>query len=319
MIILLTTASHTYTHDYVADQMPAVRQVSYPVFFGRRHLPKATYIFTDFDRLSFWQLELAAHVFRQIQAAGWCALNDPARVLHRLELLQRFKAEGLNSFSAWPASAASSVDAFPVFVRTQSAHRGNLTDLLHTPEALATAIESLINEGYPINDLMISEYCAEAQANGVFRKLSVYRVGARMIATPSVYESHWSAKYGELGAAGEAGYREDLNDIITGRYCDELESYFALAGVDYGRADFSVVNDQIEVYEINTNPHIEPSTQHPFSDRLRAFEHADEAYLQALHEIDTDGGGAKLKVELPKLLSERRRRVKLWPGYQWMP
>ena len=319
MIVFLTTGSHSYTHDYVADHLAPFYQIGYRSFFARRRLKQATYIFSDFDRLSFWQLELAASFYRQIKAAGWRVLNDPARALHRLELLQALKASELNSFSVWTASAVRTVNRYPVFLRTQSAHRGPLTDLLETPEALETALERLIVEGYPIHDLMICEYRAEPNADSVFRKLSVYRVGDRMIACPSVYEKHWSAKYGELGIAGEHAYRQDLDDIINGRYTADLKPYFDLANVEYGRADFGLVKGQVEVYEINTNPSIEPAKDHPFSDRVRAFQHSDEQYLTALADLDTGETKETIQVELPQQLAERPYRERLFPGYQWLP
>lgn len=319
MIVLLTTGSHTYTHDYVGEELAPFYQVSYRSFFSRRRLKQATYIFSDFDRLSFWQLELAAHFYRQLKAAGWRVLNDPARALHRLELLQRLKSKGLNSFSAWTASAAENVDRFPVFVRTQSAHRGNLTDLLHTPEQLSQAIDALTEQGYPIHDLMISEYCAEPNAEGVFRKLSVYRVGDQFVSAPSVYEKQWTAKLGDIGVAGGDGYRADLEDIQSGRFCPMLEPYFEAANIEYGRADFGLVNGKVEVYEINTNPSIEPATTHPFPDRVTAFQHSDKQLLSALADLDTQETKGTIKVELPKVLAERRRRERIWPGYQWTP
>lgn len=81
MIIFVTTCSHRYTNNAIAKVLPFVRQEVYPLLFARRSLPRATYIFTDFDRLNFWQLEYAAHVFRQLSAAGCRVLNDPAAAL----------------------------------------------------------------------------------------------------------------------------------------------------------------------------------------------------------------------------------------------
>ncbi len=319
MIILVTTGSHQYTHRYVSGRMPQFRLMSYPELFARRALKQATYIFSDFDRLSFWQLELAAHLFNQIKAEGWTVLNDPARVLHRLELLKRLKTAGLNSFSAWSGSELDEVDRFPVFIRTQAAHRGNLTDTLASKEELETAFDGLVREGYPVRDLMIAEYCAEPMREQVFRKLSVYKIADRLIATPSVYEGHWSAKYGELGAAGAEGYTQDLEDVSSNTFCAALAPCFDMAGIDYGRADFGLVGGKPEVYEINTNPMVEPSSRHPFEDRVTAFKLSDTAYFEGLGAIDTPSSKTKLKVSLPPLLAKRRRRVRFWPGYQWMP
>lgn len=319
MITLITTGSHTYTHRYVRKRMPAFRVMTYPELLMRRRLPAASYIFSDFDRLSFFQLELAAHVFRQLAAAGLRTLNDPARTLQRLDLLRRLHAEGVNSFKVWPASEADRVDRFPVFIRTIRAHRGVLTDLITTGPDLHTALEGLVEAGWPASDLMIAEYRAQPNADGVFRKLSSYKIGSALVATPSVHERHWAAKYGEMGAAGEDGYVADLQTVRDNPHSKALERAFALARIEYGRADFGLVDGRVEIYEINTNPMIEPATQHPFPERIEAFRIADERYFAALEAIDTPTGKDSVEISLPASLSRRRRRVRMMPGYQWMP
>ena len=84
-----------------------------------------------------------------------------------------------------------------MFVRTISAHRGNLTDLLHDPAALHTAVDGLVTQGYPLADLMVVEFRAEPIHGDTYRKLNVYRVGEQLVTAPSVHERSWTAKYGE--------------------------------------------------------------------------------------------------------------------------
>jgi len=319
MIVFVSTGSHTYTHRYVAAKVAGFRLMSYPEIFMRNRLPKATYIFSDFDRLSFFQLELAGHLYRQLAEAGCRVLNDPARALHRLELLQGLYRAQLNTFKAWSAAQVSEVDRFPVFIRKIRAHRGVLTDLIHDRGDLHAQLDRLLGAGMPVSDLMIAEYAAEPNADGVFRKLSVYKVGPTQIATPSVHERHWAAKYGELGAAGKEGYIKDLEMVRTNPFKDHLEKAFDLAKIDYGRVDFGILNGHPEVYEINTNPMIEPSTEHPFPERVEAFRLSDLAYLEALTALDTPHAKKRITVNLPDMLAARRRRTRLWPGYQWMP
>lgn len=319
MIVFVSTGSHTYTHRYVAAKLAGFKMMSYPEILARKRLPKATYIFSDFDRLSFFQLELAGHLYRQLAEAGCRVLNDPARALHRLELLQSLFRSQLNTYKAWTAAEVSEVDRFPVFIRKIRAHRGVLTELIHDRAALSAALDGLLVAGMPASDLMIAEYAAEPNADGVFRKLSVYKVGPAQIATPSVHERHWAAKYGEMGAAGKEGYTKDLETVRTNPFKDHLENVFALAKIDYGRVDFGIVNGRPEVYEINTNPMIEPTTRHPYPDRVEAFRLSDTAYLDALNALDTPRAKKPITVKLPDMLAERRRRTRLWPGYQWMP
>lgn len=320
MIHFISTFSHKYTHAQVAEKVPEFKQISYGRFFRQRRKSPGTYIFSDLDRLSFWQLEVAAHYYKQMKLSGWNVLNDPARVLNRFELLQTLKLDGLNSFSVWPAIAAREVDRYPVFLRTRSAHRGNLTDLITNERELITAVSRLNDEGYPMSDLMISEYRASPSSEGVFRKLSVHRIADTYVAMPSVHERHWSAKNGTLGAAGAEGYAADLADISSGRFCDVVAKRFEAANIDYGRADFGLVDGNVEVYEINTNPMMTFSSSHPFKTRVSAFNYARTGYLNAIRRLDTHSPDKKVCIPLPPLIAQHARRLRgLFPGYQWMP
>lgn len=318
MIVLVTTVTHRYTHVPVLADIPPLRRTTWPWLLARRQLPRATYIFTDFDRLSPWQVEVAAHVFRALKTGGARVLNDPARALKRLPLLQCLAREGINSFRAWPAYDLAAVDRFPVFVRTQAGHRGNLTPLLHDVGALGAAMDSLIAQGYPQSDLMISQYRAEPAYGDVFRKLSVYRLGDRTVAAPSVFERSWTAKEGEEGAGGADGYAQDLETVRTDPFGAAALRAFEAAHIDYGRADFGLVSGKPEFYEINTNPMMHPPRPHPFPDRVEATHLSKAAYVEAMCALDSAPGRA-IDVPLPAAMKVCRKRDRLMPGYQWMP
>ena len=319
MIIFVTTHSHRYTHHAIAKALPFVRQEVYPLLFARRSLPRATYIFSDLDRLNFWQLACAAHVYRQLSAAGCHVLNDPASALQRLPLLRRLHRAGINSFSAWPADEPEAVDRFPVFIRTKSAHRGNLTDLIGDSQAMYAELSRLVAAGYPVNDLIIVEYRAEPVGNGVFRKYSVYRLGNRYVAAPSVHERNWTAKMGEDGVAGAEGYAEDLITVRTNPHKEALRRAFEIAAIDYGRADFGLVDGRPEIYEINTNPMMHAAVSHPFADRAEALRICREALPAGFQDLDTGSGGPEIKIAPADHLSRKGRKHRLFPGYLWLP
>lgn len=319
MIYYLSTVSHNYTHKSIEADVPSFRMLSYPLALARKRLDHATYIFSDYDRLSFWQLELAAHLYRQLAAAGCRVLNDPGRALQRLSLLRRLNREGANSFQAWPAEDAASVDRFPVFLRTQAAHRGVLTDLLDTPEAMLAALEGLLDEGYPLRDLMIVEYCAQPARGDLFRKLSVYRVGDAFVAAPCVHERRWAAKYGELGVADQALYDDDYRIVRDNPYGDYVRRVFDLASIEYGRIDFGLVDGRPETYEINSNPAIFETSEHPFPIRVEAAKLSHERLLAAFAALDTPSGGQPIIIKPHPLTVTHIRRWRLAPGYQWMP
>jgi len=320
MIIVATTAAHAYTHKAISAALPMVKRLAYPVLLSRRSLPWATYIFTDLDRLSAWQLEVAAHLYRTLKDAGCRVLNDPAKALHRLALLRRLHALGVNSFNAWPAAEVDAVDAFPVFLRTAAAHRGNLTDLLETPEALRSAVFDAVKAGYPISNLMIIEYRAQPIHDDVFRKLALFRLGDAVAPDPSVHQRHWAAKYGENGVAGEQGYRDDLALVRDMPYAAAVLKAFAAADIEYGRADYGLVGAKPEIYEINTNPMLDAiGKPHPFPERTEATQVARALYLDGMAALDS--GEAKGRIAIPptgprKMAPRGRGRS---PAYLWLP
>ena len=133
MICFVCTAAHRYTVTKSLPQfagVPHFKVWSYDRLLRARVLPRATWIFTDLDRLSFWELELAARIHRNLVGAGQRVLNDPATVAQRFSLLRRLYRAGFNRFNVWSVDAEEWPERYPVFLRTQSAHRGALTDLI---------------------------------------------------------------------------------------------------------------------------------------------------------------------------------------------
>jgi hypothetical protein len=270
--------------------------------------------------LTSWQLELAAHAWRQLAAAGCRVLNDPARVLQRLPLLRALHNAGLNSFRAWSAHDAAAVDRFPVFVRTMAGHRGNLTDLLPDRAMLEEALARLVAEGYPMSDLMVAEYRAAPVRQGLFRKMAACNIGGCIVPVASVHEAHWTAKEGQDGIAGVEGYAEDLALMRANPHAATLRRAFEIARIDYGRADYGVVDGRAEVYEINTNPMIHPPKGHAFADRAEALRLTHEGYRTALAALDAPGKGWDMvRLRPAPWIAESRLRDRILPGYQWMP
>ena len=298
MIIYLSASSHNYTVRPLLsiDRQSLIHSWSYHKLLNCRRLPLATYVFTDFDRLNFWELEQAADAYRQLKAAGATVLNDPARVCQRLALLKRLYTAGINSFRAWGLDETIELGDRPVFIRTQSAHRGVLSELIHDTATLESEIERFVCLGYPGKDLMVVEYAAEENEAGIFRKLNSLRIGNRFINLPSVNQREWVAKYGEKGLGSERINAEDLDNLRTERYSDEMRKAFQLAGIEHGRADYSQVNGRLEIYEINTNPQYYSTIDHPSPIRVQALELCRDEILQAFAAINTPISG-KLKLQ----------------------
>jgi hypothetical protein len=318
MIVVLVTAAHSYTHVSLKQSKSVdLRILSYDRAFRAKRFPRATYIFTDMDRLGFWELELSARLHRQLTASGLRSLNDPARVRQRLALLRRLKDEGLNDFDVIPVDQHQRPSRFPVFLRTQSAHRGVLSGLLFAQDEVDRAVDAALAEGVPRKELILVEYCAEPIREGLFRKLSVYRIGPTMVPSLAVHESRWIAKEGELGIADGPLYDEEHAIVRENRYGDALRPAFEVGEIEYGRADFGLVGGRPQVYEINTNPAIKVAKSHPFPIRLEAARLCAERIDQALATIDTAAAGA---VTIDDRVLRQQRKWDRWMSFaRWTP
>ena len=319
MITLLTSPAHSYTHEPLKNTGRFdFRVMSYNRALRSRALPTGTYIFADLDRLGFWELELASRLYRCLAAAGVRVVNDPARVRQRLSLLRELRHRGINSFAAWQADDSARPWRYPAFLRTQSAHRGTLSDLLHEDGEVDAAVDAAVSGGVPMRELIMVEYCAEPVRAGLFRKLAAFRVGDRMVCTLCVHERHWAAKYGEVGIADQALYDDEYDIVASNRFGDALLPAFEAAGIEYGRADFALVDGQPQVYEINSNPMLDRIVEHPFPVRLKTDALFFDRLKDALARIDTSDDRPAVPLD-DEILVRQRRHDRLVTRARWTP
>jgi hypothetical protein len=312
MIVALTTGPHRYTFKSVqSERRVRLRVMAYERALLTSRLPRATYLFTDFDRLDHHALELAAHLYQSIVRQGGRAINDPARARQRFSLLRTLHDRGLNRFDVWRVEDTPRPDRFPVFLRRESGHSGVISDLLHDAREVESAITHAIASGCPRRELILVEYAAEPSESGWFRKYSAYRVGDRMVPALCVHDTRWVAKLGQEGLAGEAAYADELDMIRTNRFADLIRPSFEAADLEFGRADFGIVGGSPQVYEINTNPTIKPLRQHPYKIRLESARLVEEQLIDALVAIDSPRGRPFTLDD--ELLTRHQRRAR------WLP
>jgi len=322
MIVVITTQRHSYTHKTLVDSAELdFKSLSYRELFRAYKLPRATYLFSDLDRLDFWDLECAGRIYNDLRERGLQVFNNPAKFRSRYQLLRKLHAVGINGFNVWQADEVVPDEAWPVFLRTDSSHRGAMSDLLHTPSELAAGIQALIERGVPIREIMVIQYAAEPVAAGVFKKLANFKVGDRIIPMPSVHEDHWVAKYGVKGLASDTLYEEDYQLIRDNSYAETMKTVFAATDLDYGRADFGIFQGQPQIYEINTNPNISGfNSDHPSPVRVEACRAAMANLIEAFQAIDGPKTGKSIQLAKPPSLSKRARRLSpLWRRVPAMP
>jgi hypothetical protein len=289
VILFATSEEHRYTHDGVDAERDDlnVRVAAYDELLGRRGDRGITYVLTDFDRLSLWRLAQAAGLYRELKQQGCRVLNDPAKVPTRFGLLRLLHHEGVNGFNAYRVDELMLPQRWPVFLRMEGSHSKPLSRLLHNPEELRESIGRAVKMGAPASALLIVEYSAEPVRPGLFRRLSVFRIGERLLGFTCAHEKHWIVKYGTPGVAPPELYEEEYAIVRDNPYGAAMRRCFDLAAVEYGRIDFGLVDAQPQIYEINTNPQVllrqKPSPAPRRNDSVALFR---ENYLDALRELD---------------------------------
>ncbi|MEM7314764.1 MAG: tetratricopeptide repeat protein, partial [Planctomycetota bacterium] len=193
---------------------------------------------------------------------------------------------GVNNFNVHALDELNDTIEFPVFLRVADDHGGPLTDLIDDRATLRKAIDALVELGYPPSALIAVEFAAEPVRPGIFRKLSVFRVGERFLPHPSVHDISWVIKEGRAGVAPKELYDEDLRFMQTNPFAEQIRRVFEIANVDYGRVDFGLVDGRPRIYEVNTNPVIGDPTQHSIPERVESMKLWWEGLLSALHAID---------------------------------
>ncbi len=302
MITFVVTANHRYTVEKLCSGAvpggPPCRSMSYDDLFCARDIEPGAYIFCDHERLSHVELLAAAEIFALASRSPQVRLfNDPAKVRTRFGLLRMLREAGVNDFDAYAADGLPRPAKFPVFVREIATHGKPVTPLLSSQEALDAALAEAVRAGYPLSGLLVIEFCAEPVRDNVWRRWGAHRFGATTVLAEVVSEDNWNVKYGAAGLVDDEVYRADDEATRANRHVDVLDRVFALAGVEYGRADFGLVGGRPQIYEINTNPHIGALAAHPSAVRQATLEYNRSRFLAALAALDAPAQGDRVSIE----------------------
>lgn len=357
MISFWVTSAGTFgMKEYIARRVPRLGEQlqirTYESLTPDLELSRGAHIFGSLCQLPPSGRETVALLYDRLREAApeLRLLNDPRRVWRRFELLDRMHRAGVNQFRAYRAAEAGAVERFPVFVRQESGHDGPLTGLLHTPKDLAAAVRSLRARGLPLDDLLVVEFRSMADGEGVIRMASVFRVGERFIPAFQLRGRHWVLKWDHSDHDGPA-MREFLGYVRDNPHEDWIRGIFQQAGVEYGRMDYGICGDSLQVWEINVNPTpgptpgrepppLEPELESMLQEGRAVY---NAAMLAAFDELDAGSSTGSVRIRLDGALLDRmqsdlrrmeRRRARLgllqslyrrpalgWPiraAYSWL-
>jgi hypothetical protein len=296
MIVLITSRRRGKTLQSLVRgtfgvSTPRIRTTHYERLFRAWYVPRATYIFSDFERLHPWELQLAAELYRTMKAAGFRCLNDPALFMSRVELLTALERRGINPFGVYRADAAPQPRRFPVFIRDEMGHSKASPDLYENQASLDAALHGLLARGVPLRGLLVIELAAEPYAEGLWAKWGTWRIGSETIVEHIAVDDTWLVKVGDKAKISPQVAEDEHDAVMTNRYSESISAVFDLAHVEYGRADHGHFRGRQVIYEINSNPYIGYYLASPNPIRREAQLHARTRIAQALAAIDTAGGG----------------------------
>jgi len=176
---------------------------------------------------------------------------------------------------------------------------------------LARALLALRVRGFRAADLLVVELCDLSDPDGMYRTASAFRVGQHIVPAHLLSGRHWMLKWDESDH-DERAMREHLDYVLGNPHETWLRRIFDLAGIDYGRIDYGVRGETLQVWEINTNPTLAPSRGPALAPKLETMlQHARTVHHSALQmafrSLDPGTGDTRVTVRLDPALIARMR------------
>jgi hypothetical protein len=242
--------------EYWGRELAEIRILRYEHLLRETHFQPGTYVFTTFDEMRGPMGRYVDALAAQLRESPHVRIfNDPQRVLRRFDLHAELSRLGKNTFRSFRANGDLSAVRFPVFIRSEGAHDGALSPLLHSSTGVDTWIGRILALGRTIDDLLVVEFCDTADAGGSYRKYAAFNVDGCIVPRSLNLGRNWVLKF-----AGNdfsmAMAREELEYVQQNPHEQELRELFAIANIDYGRIDYSLLDGRVQTWEININPTI---------------------------------------------------------------
>ncbi|MEM9343904.1 MAG: hypothetical protein AAGA87_12740 [Pseudomonadota bacterium] len=275
----------------VAERMGVrLKVTTYQDAFGRREIEAAPTIFTDFDLLHSYEIDAAAQAAAAIRTAGAPVVNDPSQVLRRGALLRRLHAKGLNTVEVTNLEFGETPMCYPVFLRSDAGCAGPETHLLSNETEYHAAVEALVPRGLTTAGRLALTFCSEKDADGFYRKYGAFVINGHVVPQHILRSRDWNVKSG-AAETDPAFIAEERRFVDENPHADALLRIARAGHIDYGRVDYTIVEGDIVVFEINTNPKYPNFIDgDPARDERRATILAQLA--TAFRSIDGEGRGA---------------------------
>ncbi len=225
---------------------------------GRVEVPEqtGTYIFTNLGTVRRMEPQARAAIEalhdRLLESRGpGRVLNDPVRSLLRYDLLRRLHERGINGFQAYRTSGPVEGLRYPAFIRDEfRSHFKELT-LAQNPQQYGALLNGLTWQQGTRAGLITVEFCDTAGPDGLYRKYGAFVVGGRIVPRHVFVSRDWSVRNVDL--VDPAHIAAELDYLDSNAHEPALLECARLAGISYGRIDYSLLDGRPQVWEINTN------------------------------------------------------------------
>lgn len=233
-----------------------ITPLAYENVFRTKKFRLGTYIFSDLERLNNFELEAAAEIWSALEKylPNIKLLNHPLKAMRRYQLLRCLYKRGLNDFNVYRLTELKCPERFPVFIRGENDHAGAETALIHDQEQLEAEIEYLISSGKTIESRIIVEFNTEQDTDHYYKKYSAYNISGKILPRHLIFSNQWHVK--DPDVVCENTINQSKEYMRENPHAEEIMKIFSIANIDYGRIDYSIVEGELQTYEINTNPRI---------------------------------------------------------------
>jgi hypothetical protein len=233
-----------------------MRILQYETLIRQTRCDRGTYVLSSLDELNPAMERVLADLHRQLEGKdGVRFLNHPIRTLRRYDLLVELARRDFNEFRAARAGEDLTGLRYPVFLRGERDHEGAISPLLHSAAAVEAGIGRALVAGHRLRDLLVVEFCATADTEGFYRKYAAFVVGNLVVARSLNYGREWMLKFGG-NAYSRSMVLEERDYVFSNPHETQLTEICRVAGIEYGRIDYSLKHDRVQTWEINLNPTI---------------------------------------------------------------
>jgi hypothetical protein len=259
MLFFVTREDHSYTIKRLlkstGGKLGFISSFSYEELFFIRSAPSGHYIFSDFDRLSPFEIEIAISLADALEnhSKDINIYNNPRSVLERYPLLKKLNKKGINQFTVTRLDGEDMPTQYPVFIRSEDGCQLPDTDLIHTKEELLNAIKVLRIQGRSLKRRIAVGFCAERDSTGFYRKYGAFNINGTIVPQHILRGDSWVVK-NHQSSWDDKFVDEELAYITNNPHREPIRRVFDLAGIDFGRIDYTIVDGAIQVFEVNTNP-----------------------------------------------------------------